>query len=78
MRSSKSMRTFPLRQPAAAGPDVIRNNGGFDVYVDGRYLGSRTTSQNAWIDARAVYFEGVEDSAVAVADDAADWFACGV
>lgn len=78
MRMPKSTRTLTPRQPAANGPDVIRNNGGFDVYVDGRYLGSRKNRQNAWIDARAVYFEGVEDAAVAVADDVADWYARGV
>lgn len=71
-------KSTTVRKPAADGPDVVFNNGGYDVYVDGRYLGSRTTSQNAWIDARAVHFENVEDSAIAAADDAADWFARGV
>lgn len=68
MRASKSI----TKTPASVGPDVVYNNGGFDVYVDGHYLGSRTTSQNAWIDARAVHFENVEDSAIVTADNDAE------
>lgn len=74
---SKSITKMPA---AVEGPDVIwcGLDGTFDIYVDGRYLGSRKNSQDAWIEARRVHFENVEDSAVAVADDKADWFVHGV
>lgn len=79
-RKQSTTKTTTPRKPAVEGPEVIccGLDGTFDMYVDGGYIGSRLNSQDAWIEARRVHFENVEDSAVAVADDAADWFARGV
>lgn len=71
MATSKNTRTCTPRQPATEGPDVIYNGGDWDIYVDARYLGSRSSSQDAWIAARQVHFEQIEDAAVQTADDAA-------
>lgn len=73
-------KSTTVRKPATEGPEVIwcGLDGTFDMYVDGGYIGSRKNRQDAWIEARRVHFENVEDSAVAAADNAADWFARGV
>jgi hypothetical protein len=55
-------KSITVRQPAAEGADVIyrADTRDYDMYVDGRYLGSRANGQDAWIEARATYFEAIE------------------
>lgn len=69
MRRSNSIT---IRQPAAEGPDVVYNGSDFDIYVDARYLGSRANSQDAWMEARRVYFEAIEAATTETADIAAE------
>lgn len=76
----RTTKTFTPRQPLATGPDVIFNGSDFDAYADGRYLCSRTSSPDAWIEARAAHFDAVEatpTAADAVVLGCLDAFASG-
>lgn len=72
MATRKFKSTPAARQPAAEGPDVIYTGSDWDAFSDGCWLGSYVNNQDAWIEARRVYFYKVEDTAVAVADDIAE------
>lgn len=61
-------RTTQPRQPEALGPDVLYNGSDWDAFVDARYVCSRQNSQDAWIEARRVYFEAIEEAAIQTAD----------
>ena len=72
MRHRHSTTKAPVsRQPATTGPDVLYNGSDFDAYADGRYLCSRASSQDAWVEARRVHFDAVEAAAEAPALEAA-------
>lgn len=66
------------RQPAAEGPDVIREDGSWSIYVDAVYCGSRSNQQDAEIEARRLHFENVEAAAVETADIAATCDTCDI
>lgn len=74
-RTKSTTKTPAARNPAVEGPSVAwcSLDGTFDIFVDGRYLGSRKNSQDAWIEARRVHFENVEDSAIVTADNDAEY-----
>lgn len=78
MATKKQFTTKTPRTPALEGPDVIFNGSDWDAFSDGRYIGSRVNNQDAWVEARAVHFAAVEDTAVAVADDAAEAERCPI
>lgn len=63
---------FVPRTPNSEGPDVVYNGSDHDIYVDGRYLGSRANSQDAWIEARRVHLQNVETAAIESADTEAE------
>lgn len=60
--------------PASEGPDVVHNfeTKDFDIYVDGRYLGSRSNREVAWIEARRVHMKNIESASYETADIEAD------
>lgn len=64
MRSKNTTKVFTPRQPESTGPDVVYNGSDFDAFSNGTYICSRSNSQDAWIEARRIYFQVVEDARV--------------
>lgn len=56
------------RQPAADGPDVVRVGNEYDMFLDGRYLGSRAHAADAWSDANRAWADARAASRYECAD----------
>ncbi len=70
MHSKSTTKTTHVRQPCAKGADAVYNRieRCYDAFVDGRYIGSRTLSEDALIEARRVYGAMIEAAAVETVD----------
>lgn len=73
-KNNLTTRSPLVRQPAVEGPDAVYNrlDRCVDAFVDGRYIGSHNTDQEALIAARKTYFDILESDVYTSADQAAD------